>query len=152
MQRPLVARTLLGLSLGLGGLLGAAATASAAGTVSQVTVSDGALLAKGAAISVPITYTCEGGYATVFVQVRQRVQAGGLVTGSRQIDSFSGLAPCTGDVQSTTLTLLPDSGSTAAFKSGVALAFVSFTACDDASFTGCSFITREAVEFRLGNK
>ena len=152
MQRPLVTRALLGLSLGLGGLLGSAATASAAGTVSQVTVSDGALLAKGAAITVPITYTCEGGYATVFVQVRQRVQGGGLVSGSRQIDSFSGLAACTGNVQSTTLTLAPDSGSTAAFRSGVALAFVSFTACDDASFTGCSFITREAVEFRLGNK
>ncbi len=115
MQRPLVTRALLGLTLGLGGMFGAAAAASAAGTVSQVSVSDGALLAKGAAITVPITY-------------------------------------CTGDVQSTTLTVLPDSGSRAAFRSGVALAFVSLTACDDASFTGCSSMTREAVEFRLGNK
>lgn len=152
MQRTPFTRPLLGLSLGLACLLAAAGTASAAGAVSQLTIADGTLLAKGAAVTVPITYRCEGGYATVILQVRQRVQGGGLVTGSRQLDSFSGLGACTGGVQSTTMTVLPDAGSAAAFRPGVALALVSFTACDDSSFTGCSFITRDDVEFRLGNK
>lgn len=152
MQTTLFTRPLLGLSLGLACLLAAAGSASAAGTVSQLTVTDGTLLAKGAAVSVPITYSCEGGYATVFLQVRQRVQGGGLVSGTRQIDSFYGLGACTGGLQTTTMTVLPDTGSSAAFRPGVALAYVSFTACDDSSFTGCTTITRENVEFRLGNK
>ncbi|MDF3045176.1 MAG: hypothetical protein K0R30_1404 [Ornithinibacter sp.] len=147
-------RSLCALVLGLGSLALLPSSASATGSVTQLEIGNGQLLAKGAALTAPVTYTCEGGYGTLFLQVRQRVQGGGLVVGSGQWDTEFGavvLPACSGSPQTVTVTIRPDTGSVSAFKAGVALAFLTFTACDDPSFTGCTFVQKE-VEFRLGNR
>ena len=147
-------RSLCAFGLALGSLALLPSSASATGSVTQLAIGNGQLLAKGAALSAPVTYTCEGGYGTLLLQVRQRVQGGGLVVGSGQWDTEIGavvLPGCSGTAQTVTVTIRPDTASLSAFKAGVALAFLSFTACDDSSFTGCTFVQKD-LEFRLGGR
>ena len=148
MRRSSALRILCAIAAAVGCTITTALGASATGSVSPVTVGQGSLIVKGVAVSVPVTYTCEGGLAALSLQVRQRVQGGAIATGGQQLDTLYGppfLPACNGSPQTVRMTLT----SGLPFKPGVALALVSLIACDDASFTGCVRIDQE-VEFRIG--
>jgi hypothetical protein len=100
-------------------LLSLAAPATAAPAI--INVSDGTLLAKGAAVSVSITFQCDEGFHYVLeLNVTQKVNRNKITTGTNQTN-----ADCTGSPQTVELAVGPDSRDTpTAFKSGSALASV----------------------------
>ena len=143
-------RILAALGLSVCGLLAMPTNAGAVGTVSELSVGQGTLLAKGAAIRVSTTYTCEGVSAFMPLLVRQRTSSGALAFGM----SFAGeTSPnpivCDGTSRSVTLTVYPDANLNTAFKPGTALATVEFSVCDETFY--CTLVTRDA-EIRLAHK
>ena len=88
----------------------------------MVDIGTGRLVAKGAAVDVPVTYTCGPGdldFGYLFVNLSQRTQQGRLAQGFGFTDDIV----CDGTPHTVIVRVTPDpySGSTA-FKSGVALA------------------------------
>jgi hypothetical protein len=96
-----------------------AAPATAAPAI--INVSDGTLLAKGAAVGVSITFQCDEGFHYVLeLNVTQKVNRNKVTTGTTQTN-----ADCTGSSQTVHLAVGPDSRETPiAFKSGSALVSV----------------------------
>ena len=83
-------------------------------------IGNGTLLAKGAAVSIPIQFICEQGlFYNVNLNLNQKVSKGQVAAGSNQVNGT-----CSGQVQSATLTIRPDTrdGNARAFKKGTALA------------------------------
>lgn len=100
-------------------------------TVTSVEVGDEAtLVARGAAVQVPVEVTCPAG-TTAFVSANVTQRAG-----SRIASGFGGTSfVCTGGSQIVDVTVNAQ-GSGQAFKKGAAVAQASVSVC---SFFGCSF-------------
>jgi hypothetical protein len=98
------------------------------------------LEARGAAVTVPITYFCTPGspFAGLSVEVVQRVGGQEIARGS----AFVQLPPCTGDFQNIGVTVLAQNQ---AFRKGEAFASASLTVCD---YTGCRTLT-DQKEIRI---
>jgi hypothetical protein len=118
-------RTLIAIFIG--GVLASAVTVlPAVGQDSPphpvVDIGTGRLVAKGAAVDVPVTYTCGPGdldFGYLYVQLSQRIQQGRLAQGF----GFTEDIICDGTPHTVTVRVTPDPyGAAAAFKSGVALA------------------------------
>jgi hypothetical protein len=119
-------RTLIAIVLG-GALAASISVLPAVGQFSPphpvVDIGTGRLVAKGAAVDVPVTYTCGPGqinFGYIYVQVSQRTQQGRLAQGYGFTDQnlVCDGTPHTAIVQVTAESYLGG----AAFKSGVALA------------------------------
>ena len=91
------------------------------------------LVARGAAVDVPLDVVCTSRRADVFVQVRQR--AGSEIA---QGDAFREIT-CEGDIQEVTVTVFADGGK--AFKKGTAVAEAQIFGC--ISFCGLETDTAE---------
>jgi len=90
-------------------------------------IGNGTLLAKGAAVSIPVQFICEQGFFyNVNINLNQKVSKGQVATGSSQVNGT-----CSGQVQSATLTIRPDTrdSNARAFKKGTALAEGSGSFC-----------------------
>jgi hypothetical protein len=87
-----------------------------------VAESPGTLLAKGAAVDVPLEYTCNAQSPYISVSVSQRVADGDLATGAATVQ-----VACTGAHQRTTITV-PASG-TKAFVKGNAFVSATISGC-----------------------
>jgi hypothetical protein len=118
-------RTLIAIIIG--GAL--AATVSVLPAVGQdspphpvVDIGTGELVAKGAAVNVPVTYTCGPGeiqYGYIYVELSQRTQQGRLAQGF----GFTRDIVCDGTPHTVIVRVTPDAFfGGVAFKSGVALA------------------------------
>jgi hypothetical protein len=93
--------------------------------------SPASLLARGAAVSVPVAYQCASGDQEIDISVRVVQRAG-----SETISGFGGrTAPCTGGVQTTTVTVVADGR---VFKKGTAVASAEAFTC---GFTFCGTIS-----------
>ncbi len=70
--------------------------------------SPGTLIAKGAAVSVPVAYTCSGAsqYATLYVSVAQRVGGNASATG----DASDRQLTCNGEIQNVAVEVLATGG------------------------------------------
>ena len=126
MHRSRWGRTLIAIIVGSA----LAATVSVLPAVGQfspphpvVDIGTGRLVAKGAAVNVPVTYTCGPGeiqYGYIYVELSQRTQQGRLAQGYGYTDDIV----CDGTER--TVIVAVDAGGyyggSAAFKSGVALA------------------------------
>jgi hypothetical protein len=126
MHRSRWGRTLIAIIVGSA----LAATVSVLPAVGQfspphpvVDIGTGRLVAKGAAVNVPVTYTCGPGeirYGYIYVELSQRTQQGRLAQGYGYTDDIV----CDGTER--TVIVAVDAGGyyggNAAFKSGVALA------------------------------
>ena len=89
------------------------------------------LLARGVAVSVPVTYQCAPGDDSIDISVRVVQRAGSEISSG----SGSRTAPCTGGQQSTTVTVVADQR---VFKKGTAVASADAFTC---GFTVCGTIT-----------
>lgn len=87
------------------------------------------LIAKGAAVDIPVEFTCNAVSPYVSVSVSQRVANGDLATGAANVQ-----VACTGAHQRTTITV-PASGSKA-FAKGNAFVSASVSGCLS-NFTNC---------------
>jgi hypothetical protein len=103
---------------------------SSGGLVLDVVVQSPAhLIANGAAVAVPVNYTCFGtSNATVSVSLTERVSGGAIASGSGNLFNTN----CTGEIQSVTIDI-PASGARA-FTKGVAFATANIFGC--ANFCG----------------
>ena len=112
---PLLALPLLGLVV---------ATSASAQTAASVDVTSATQVAKGAAVDVELTVTCEAGSdGFVRTAIAQRF-------GSRMAQgNVSVFFPCTGEPQTLTLRVTTSSGS-APFKQGTALIDAYLQACN----------------------
>jgi hypothetical protein len=125
MHRTRWGRTLIAIVVG-GALASAVSVLPAVGQFSPphpvVDIGTGRLVAKGAAVDVPVTYTCGPGeidFGYVYVTLSQRTQQGQLARGYGYADDLV----CDGTPHTIIVEVAPDiyfGGS--AFKSGVALA------------------------------
>lgn len=102
--------------------------------------SPGKLVARGAAIEVPLEVTCTSPEAELFVQVRQRVGGGAIAQG----EAFEQIA-CTRSRQEVTVTVF---ASGAAFKKGTALAEAQIFGCLQGSGCGSESDTAEIAIVR----
>ena len=93
------------------------------------------LIARGAAIDVPLEVTCTSPAADIFVSARQRVGGGNVAQGS----GFEHIA-CTRSRQRVTVTVF---ASGAAFKKGTALASAEIFGCLQGSGCGSETDTEE---------
>jgi len=115
-------RTSIALALATGGIVAASVPAFAVTAATIESVGPRVLVAKGAAVTVPVTFTCDAGLTyNVNVGLTQRVSKETAV-GSAQTGG-----DCSGSSQAETLTIRPER---ARFKTGVALAGVSIGVCD----------------------
>jgi hypothetical protein len=106
-----------------------------------VVESPATLLARGAAVDIPVEYTCNGVSTGVTVQVSQRVGNGGVATGFGSVE-----VACTGAHQRTTISV-PASG-TKAFTKGNAFVTGTISGCRS-DFRVCGAETDTAtVKFR----
>jgi uncharacterized membrane protein len=112
--------------------LAVASPANAQPVLSSVVIGDGRLVARGAAVDVPVTVVCTGTVASVNVELSQRVAQGRVATGFGQTD---GATPCTGTEQTITVRA---NAVLAAFKNGAALATATVGVCDGAECTFAS--------------
>jgi hypothetical protein len=132
MRRTLAAIATLAL---LGALL--ISTPANAALVTSFELVSAQLVAKGAAVEVTYSVTCnfeqtEGGaYALIRTSISQRVGSQ-VTTGNAEFLSFSSEQVCTGEPEEVSLLIVPDSGSRA-FRSKDALISSYFRACDDVS-------------------
>lgn len=104
---------------------------SSGGLVLDVKVQSPAqLVAKGAAVGVPVLYTCSGASSSpsLSVQVTERVSGGQIANGSGFVDTLT----CTGEIQS--LTVQVTAFSSRAFAKGSAVATADIFGCS--SFCG----------------
>lgn len=100
------------------------------------------LLANGAAVDVPIQYTCNASSSTIYVSVSQRVANGDLATGFASTQVL-----CTGAHQRTTITV-PASGAKA-FAKGNAFVSSNINGClSTPTFTCGSEYNDVTVKFR----
>jgi hypothetical protein len=87
-----------------------------------VDIGTGRLVAKGAAVDLPVTYTCGPGelvFGYLYVELSQRTQQGRLAQGFGFTDDIV----CDGTPHTVTVRVTPNPyGGSVAFKSGVALA------------------------------
>ena len=114
------------------GLLSAATPALADATV--VSVGDGTLLAKGAAVSIPVTYTCAVGESwSLDAQLSQKISQGRITKGGTQVGTN-----CTGANETVNLSISPE--GQLAFKSGSGLLHVTVFSCGD---QGCQFTSSD---------
>jgi hypothetical protein len=104
---------------------------SSGGLVLDVVVQSPAhLVAKGAAVGVPVEYTCSGTtFASLSVTVTEKVSGGAIASGRGEAESLT----CTGEIQSTTIDVVA-SGSRA-FVKGAAFAQGDISGCG-VSFCG----------------
>jgi hypothetical protein len=125
MHRSAWVRTLIAIVIG-SALASAISVLPAVGQASPphpvVDIGTGRLVAKGAAVDVPVTYTCGPGdlvYGYLYVELSQRIQQGRLAQGFGFTDDIV----CDGTPHTVIVRVTPDTylGSVA-FKSGVALA------------------------------
>jgi hypothetical protein len=103
---------------------------SSGGLVLDIKVqTPGQLIARGAAVGVPVEYTCFGeSFAQLFINVTERVSGGAIASGSADL-----LNPvCTGEIQSATLDVTASSAR--AFAKGTALVSAEIIGC--ANFCG----------------
>jgi hypothetical protein len=125
MHRSAWGRTLIAIILG-GALAAAIPVLPAVGQFSPphpvVDIGTGRLVAKGAAVDLPVTYTCGPGdlqFGYLYVQLTQRTQQGHLAQGY----GFTQDIVCDGTPQTVTVRVPAESYfGGVAFKSGVALA------------------------------
>jgi hypothetical protein len=125
MHRSAWGRTLIAIILG-SALAAAIPVLPAVGQDSPphpvVDIDTGRLVAKGAAVDVPVTYTCGPGdlvFGYLYVNLSQRTQQGRLAQGSGYTDDIV----CDGTPHTVIVRVTPDPYfGGAAFKSGVALA------------------------------
>ena len=125
MHRSAWVRTLIAIVIG-GALASAISVLPAVGQASPphpvVDIGTGRLVAKGAAVNVPVTYTCGPGdlvYGYLYVELTQRTQQGHLAQGYGFTDDIV----CDGTPHTVIVQVTPDAYfGGVAFKSGVALA------------------------------
>ena len=125
MHRSAWVRTLIAIVIG-GALASAISVLPAVGQASPphpvVDIGTGRLVAKGAAVDVPVTYTCGPGdlvYGYLYVELSQRTQQGRLAQGF----GFTEDIVCDGTPHTVIVQVTPDAYfGGVAFKSGVALA------------------------------
>jgi hypothetical protein len=125
MHRSAWVRTLIAIVIG-GALASAISVLPAVGQASPphpvVDIGTGRLVAKGAAVDVPVTYTCGPGdlvYGYLYVELSQRTQQGHLAQGYGFTDDIV----CDGTPHTVIVQVTPDAYfGGVAFKSGVALA------------------------------
>jgi hypothetical protein len=125
MHRSAWVRTLIAIVIG-GALASAISVLPAVGQASPphpvVDIGTGRLVAKGAAVNVPVTYTCGPGdlvYGYLYVELSQRTQQGRLAQGYGFTDDIV----CDGTPHTVIVQVTPDAYfGGVAFKSGVALA------------------------------
>ena len=125
MHRSAWVRTLIAIVIG-SALASAISVLPAVGQASPphpvVDIGTGRLVAKGAAVNVPVTYTCGPGdlvYGYLYVELTQRTQQGHLAQGYGFTDDIV----CDGTPHTVIVQVTPDAYfGGAAFKSGVALA------------------------------
>ena len=125
MHRSAWVRTLIAIVIG-GALASAISVLPAVGQASPphpvVDIGTGRLVAKGAAVNVPVTYTCGPGdlvYGYLYVELSQRTQQGRLAQGYGFTDDIV----CDGTPHTVIVRVTPDAFfGGVAFKSGVALA------------------------------
>jgi hypothetical protein len=105
---------------------------SSGGLVLDVVVQSPAhLIAKGAAVGLPIEYTCSGtSNASVNVTVTERV-GGNIATGGGNLSSTT----CTGEIQSATINVTASPGGKA-FTKGVAFANADIFGCTSSFLCG----------------
>lgn len=103
---------------------------SSGGLVLDIAVQSPAhLIAKGAAVGVPVQYTCYGtDNAELAVSVTERVSGGDIAAGSGSVDNLL----CTGEIQTTTVDITAE--GTRAFAKGSAFATGNIYGCS--SFCG----------------
>ncbi|GAB1509043.1 hypothetical protein [Actinophytocola sp. KF-1] len=87
--------------------------------------SPGQLLARGAAVSVPVSYTCSGAsqYAALYVSVAQRVGGKASATGDGAVRTLT----CTGEIQNVSVEVLASGGQ--AFTRGEAFVQARISDC-----------------------
>jgi hypothetical protein len=109
---------------------------SSGGLVLDIVVQSPAhLVAKGAAISVPIIYTCSGGsFAQVSVSVTERVSGKAIASGGGQLTN----PVCTGEIESGTLDVTAFGAR--AFAKGVAFS--------NGNIFGCSGFCAQETDSR----
>lgn len=91
------------------------------------------LIARGAAIGLPVEYTCSGtNNANLQVNVTERVSGGQIADGSGSLGPQQ--LVCTGEIQNTVLEI--QAVGTRAFNRGTAFAAGSISGCND-TFTTC---------------
>jgi hypothetical protein len=125
MHRSAWVRTLIAIVIG-SALASAISVLPAVGQASPphpvVDIGTGRLVAKGAAVDVPVTYTCGPGdlvYGYLYVELTQRTQQGRLAQGF----GFTEDIVCDGTPHTVIVRVTPDAYfGGVAFKSGVALA------------------------------
>jgi hypothetical protein len=125
MHRSAWVRTLIAIVIG-SALASAISVLPAVGQASPphpvVDIGTGRLVAKGAAVDVPVTYTCGPGdlvYGYLYVELSQRTQQGRLAQGYGFTDDIV----CDGTPHTVIVRVTPDAYfGGVAFKSGVALA------------------------------
>jgi hypothetical protein len=125
MHRSAWVRTLIAIVIG-SALASAISVLPAVGQASPphpvVDIGTGRLVAKGAAVDVPVTYTCGPGdlvYGYLYVELTQRTQQGRLAQGF----GFTEDIVCDGTPHTVIVRVTPDPYfGGVAFKSGVALA------------------------------
>lgn len=125
MHRSAWVRTLIAIVIG-SALASAISVLPAVGQASPphpvVDIGTGRLVAKGAAVNVPVTYTCGPGdlvYGYLYVELSQRTQQGRLAQGFGFTDDIV----CDGTPHTVIVQVTPDAYfGGVAFKSGVALA------------------------------
>jgi hypothetical protein len=84
------------------------------------------LIAKGAAVGLPVECTCSGAIeASLFVNLTERVAGGALATGSSGLDTLV----CTGEIQHVILDVPASSGGGRAFAKGSAFASAEISGC-----------------------
>lgn len=131
--------TVLVASLGLTAVI---ATPAYAAPATLVSVGPGTLVADGAAVDVPLTFTCDTDpgriIAVPVVEVNQRVTEGRIANGFGNAQ-----LSCTGESQTVTIRVMP---RTIAYDPGIAVAFVVLQTCT-AEFQ-CAIVT-ESNEIQL---
>ena len=125
--------------------VGATCTVPAMAAATDVSVGSGALVAKGAAVKIPTTFTCDTGQIyNVFLVVRQRV-GNGLAVGAGGSGPYQ---PCTGQTQTVTVTV---TAQDRAFKPQTAAATLNLQVCQ-AGFLGCDPLIDTTTGIRLRSK
>jgi hypothetical protein len=117
--------------------------ASAQVGIEVLDVGDGSLVAKGASVTVPVTFVCEAGDPfTVQVGLTQRVSGKLATEGSGQVSGT-----CNGAPQTASVPVQPETrnGSLVPFKKGTTFASVELSSCPE----GLCTVARASEEIRI---
>jgi hypothetical protein len=99
------------------------------------------VLAKGAAVTVPVTYTCSADAANADMYLRFTQRVGKSVAWG---ESWANSVPCDGTQQTIQITFRPSSD--VPFKKGVGYAEAAFTVCD---YSSCAPVVRASKEISV---